>query len=119
MAWIRQVSEDATILSVCNGALVLAKLGLLDGLDATTHHGSIESLRGWSKKIRVHDDARFVDNGRIITSAGVSAGIDASLHLVGRLLAPDIARATAEYMEYDWRPELMKEQSVQHAAAAR
>jgi putative intracellular protease/amidase/YHS domain-containing protein len=119
MEWIRRSAEDATILSVCNGALALAELGLLDGLDATTHHGSIDSLRNWSKKIRVHDNARFVDNGRIITSAGVSAGIDAALHLVGRLIAPEAAEATAKYMEYDWRPELMKEHSVQRADAGR
>ena len=118
MAWVRQVSDEATILSVCNGALALAELGLLDGLEATTHHGSIKALRESSEKIRVHADARFVDNGRIITSAGVSAGIDAALHLVGRLLTPETARSTALYMEYDWRPELMKEHSVQRTAAA-
>ena len=117
MAWIRESAEEATILSVCNGALALAELGLLNGLEATTHHGSIDSLRSWSEEIRVHDDARFVDNGNVITSAGVSAGIDASLHLVGRLLAPEVAQATARYMEYDWRPEHMKEHSVQRAAA--
>ena len=66
----------------------------------------------------MHDNVRFVDNGRVITSAGVSAGIDASLHLVGRLLAPEIAQATARYMEYDWRPERMKDQSVQRASAS-
>ncbi len=115
MAWLGGLPDETTILSVCNGALALAELGLLDGLEATTHHGSIELLRR-REKVRVYDDARFVDNGRIITSAGVSAGIDASLHLVGRLLTPQAARSTARYMEYDWRPELMREQSVQRAA---
>ena len=55
---------------------------------------------------RVYEDRRFVDNGKVITSAGVSAGIDAALHVVARLLGDAAARDTARYMEYDWRPEL-------------
>ena len=101
-AWIaRAAAEGEHVLSVCNGALVLADLGLLDGLGATTHHGSIASLRRY-EKVTVDADARYVDNGRIITSAGVSAGIDASLHLVKRLLGTEAALSTARYMEYAW-----------------
>lgn len=106
MAWLDKAAKDGQhVLSVCNGALVLAKLGLLDGLEATTHHGSFRSLRRMAPNTIVHEDRRFVDNGKIITSAGVSAGIDGSLHLVSRLLGEGAARRTARYMEYDWRPE--------------
>jgi putative intracellular protease/amidase len=103
--WIRRVAaEGEHVLSVCNGALVLAELGLLDGLEATTHHGSIRRLRGY-ERVTVRDDVRFVDNGRIITTAGVSAGIDGALHLVRRLLGTEAAATTAYYMEYDWDHE--------------
>ena len=106
MAWLDDVAADADIvLSVCNGAHALAKLGLLDGLEATTHRSALENLRRNAPNTVVHDDRRFVDNGKIVTSAGVSAGIDASLHLVERLLGAAAARRTASYMEYDWRPE--------------
>lgn len=105
MAWIKKTSREAElVLSVCNGALVLAKAGLLDGLEATTHHGSIASLRGLAPKTRVQENRRFVDNGKIVTAGGVSAGIDAALHVVERLLGPESARTTARYMEYRWDP---------------
>lgn len=96
------------LLSVCNGALVLAKLGLLDGLEATTHHGSLDSLRTMAPKATVHDDRRFIDNGRIMTAAGVSAGIDAALHFVARRDGMEAASSVARYMEYAWDPALTK-----------
>ncbi len=103
MSWVRATAGKATVvLSVCNGALVLASAGLLDGLEATTHHGSIDALRQVAPRTVVHTDRRFVDNGKVVTAAGVSAGIDASLHVVGRLLAPAEAERTARYMEYAW-----------------
>ena len=103
-AWITRVAaESEHVLSVCNGALVLADLGLLDGLEATTHHGSLASLRERAG-VTVRDDVRFVDNGHILTSAGVSAGIDGALHLVEQLLGTRAAVATATYMEYEWTP---------------
>ena len=105
MDWIKNTSRRAEIVfSVCNGALVLAMLGLLDGLEATTHHGSIATLRVWTNKTAVHENRRFVDNGKIVTAAGVSAGIDAALHLVARLNGRDAAERTARYMEYRWDP---------------
>ena len=105
MDWIKRSSRDAElVLSVCNGALVLAKAGLLDGLEATTHHGSIASLRKLAPRTKVHENRRFVDNGKIVTAGGVSAGIDAALHVVERLLGPSAARTTARYMEYRWEP---------------
>jgi transcriptional regulator GlxA family with amidase domain len=102
--WIKQVSEKAElILSVCTGALLLANAGLLDGLETTTHHGAIDLLRQTASKTTVHADRRFVDNGRVVCSAGIAAGIDMSLHVVGRLLGLDGAEKTARQMEYPWR----------------
>jgi transcriptional regulator GlxA family with amidase domain len=99
--WI--AAQDRTTqltTSVCTGAFLLAARGLLDGLPATTHWGSIERLRNTHPRVDVRDDVRYVDNGHIVTSAGVSAGIDMSLHIVGRLLGDEVARETARNMEY-------------------
>ena len=80
MAWVKEASKDAeVVLSVCNGAFFLAKAGLLDGLEATTFAGLIEELRTAAPKARIVDDKRWVDNGKIITTAGLSSGIDGSL----------------------------------------
>ncbi|MEP7382309.1 MAG: DJ-1/PfpI family protein [Gemmatimonadota bacterium] len=93
------------LLSVCTGALVLACAGQLDGLAATTHHLAFPELRAVAPHSEIREGARIVDNGRVILSSGVSAGIDMSLHVVSRLLGDDLARETARYMEYegDWR----------------
>ena len=103
--WIRQASEKAElVLSVCTGALLLAKAGLLNGLEATTHHGAIDLLRQVAPKTTVHADRRFVDNGRVVCSAGIAAGIDMSLHVLARLLGKEMAVKTAHQMEYPWQP---------------
>jgi transcriptional regulator GlxA family with amidase domain len=104
--WIKKSSKRAEIImSVCTGAFLLAKAGLLDGLEATTHWNSIESLKESAPRAAVRENVRFADNGHIITAAGVSAGIDASLHVVDRLLGREAATRTARYMEYKWEPE--------------
>jgi transcriptional regulator GlxA family with amidase domain len=101
--WIRVQGAGAeVILSVCTGALLLARAGLLAGLEVTTHHGALDLLAETAPDAVVRTDQRFVDNGRIITSAGISAGIDAALHVVARLLGEAQARETAAYMEYEW-----------------
>ncbi|HEX6184860.1 MAG TPA: DJ-1/PfpI family protein [Pyrinomonadaceae bacterium] len=101
--WIRQRAEGVELLlSVCTGALLLAKAGLLEGLSATTHHGAFDLLREVAPKTAVLESERVVDNGKIILSAGISAGIDMSLYAVGRLLGEEQAEETARYMEYDW-----------------
>ena len=103
--WLRTTAPRAQIvLSVCTGALLLAKAGLLDGLIATTHHDAINLLRETAPKATVRESERFIDNGQIITAAGISAGIDASLYIVSRLLGPPMAQAAARYMEYRWQP---------------
>jgi transcriptional regulator GlxA family with amidase domain len=102
--WIERTAKTAElVLSVCTGALLLAKAGFLEGLEATTHHGAIDLLRGLAPNTTVHSDRRFVDNGRVICSAGIAAGIDMSLHVVGKLLGVEVARQTARQMEYPWR----------------
>ncbi len=95
----RMDSQSEFTTSVCTGSLVLQSAGLLSGLRATTHWGAIELLKRGGD-CEVLDDTRFVDNGRIITSSGVSAGIDMALHLVGRIWGPTIAMGTQKAMEY-------------------
>ncbi len=104
--WIAAVAEKAElVLSVCTGALLLAKAGLLEGLEATTHHGAIDLLRQTAPNTVVHEDRRVVDNGPVICSAGIAAGIDMSLHVVAKLLGEEVSRKTAKHMEYPWEPE--------------
>jgi transcriptional regulator GlxA family with amidase domain len=100
--WIRKSSKDAKItMSVCMGAFLLAEAGLLDGIEATTHHWGISSLRRQTPKCKVVEGKRFVDSGKIITTAGVTAGIDGALHVVKRLRGEAGAKWTAEeWMEY-------------------
>ena len=99
--WVRIKANGAEMVaSVCTGARVLAKAGLLDGLESTTHWNSIEELRQMAPTAIVHAERRFVDNGKVLTSAGVSAGIDMSLHIVRRLSGDKIAADVAHMMEY-------------------
>jgi transcriptional regulator GlxA family with amidase domain len=101
--WIsRQAREVEMLLSVCTGALLLGKAGLLDGLSATTHHTAIDLLKQIAPLATVREGQRFVDNGQVLLAAGISAGIDMSLYVVGRLLGAEQAAETATYMEYDW-----------------
>lgn len=102
--FIRTASPSAGItLSVCTGALLLGAAGLLEGQSATTHWAAMNELRALDCGAELHPEARIVDNGAIITSAGVSAGIDASLYVVSRLCGEASAQQTARYLQYDWR----------------
>ncbi len=99
--WIKDCSQTAElVISVCTGSLLLAKAGLLEGLAATTHHHALELLRELAPNTTVVENERFVDNGKIITSGGIAAGIDMSLYVVGKLLGAAQAAQTAEHMEY-------------------
>jgi transcriptional regulator GlxA family with amidase domain len=89
--------------SVCTGALVFADAGLLDGRPATTHWASLDLLATLGDGIDVRGDARFVDDGEIVTAAGVSAGIDVALHLIARLHSPE--RAAEVRREIQYQPE--------------
>lgn len=106
MAFLRKSLQSAeVVMSVCNGAMVLAELEVLDGLTVTTHHGSFANLRRRAPKATVVEDRKWVDNGKIITAAGVSSGIDATLHLVERLHGAELARDVERYIEYSRRTE--------------
>ncbi|BFM13462.1 DJ-1/PfpI family protein [Simiduia litorea] len=105
IAWLTsQRAKTKTIGSICTGAFLLAKAGLLDGLDATTHWEDIEQLREHFPAVSVLTNQRFVDHDHTITSAGIAAGIDMSLHLVARLNDTRLAELTAKQMEYPWQP---------------
>jgi transcriptional regulator GlxA family with amidase domain len=102
--WVRRLAPESEItFSVCTGALLLGAAGLLEGLPATTHWEAIVELRTRFPHIDVREHERFVDNGHIVTTQGVSAGIDGALHLVERLLGAAKARSVARYMAYPWK----------------
>lgn len=105
--WIKSVAPDLyAAVSVCTGAYILQKTGLLDGKKATTWHGALENFRQTATQTEVLENTRWVDNGQMITTAGVSAGIDGALRVVEKLYGRQVAAATARYMEYDkWHPE--------------
>jgi transcriptional regulator GlxA family with amidase domain len=103
LSWIKSAAAGAELLlTVCTGSLVLAGTGLLDGLKATTHHEIIPLLRETAPNTEVLPGKRFIDNGSVIVSAGISAGIDMCLYVVARLHGEGIASRTALYMEYSW-----------------
>lgn len=100
--WIRRQDKTAQwMASICTGALLLAKCGLLDGKRATTHWASLEYLRQNFPQIAVIENVKFVDEGHIVTSAGVSAGLHMAFHMVQRLLGTETAQDTARMMEFD------------------
>jgi transcriptional regulator GlxA family with amidase domain len=101
--WIKQISGEAELTtSVCTGSFLLAKAGLLEDMQATTHWGSIQRKRETFPQIDVLEEVRFVDAGEVVTSAGVSAGIDMSLHVIERLAGLEAAASSARLMEYDY-----------------
>ncbi|WP_435356679.1 DJ-1/PfpI family protein [Emticicia sp. SJ17W-69] len=101
--WVREMNEKVELLlSVCTGSLILAKAGLLEGLSATTHFKAVEQMRQAAPNTTLFPEKRWVDNGRIILSAGVSAGIDMSLYVVSKLHGKVVADDTATYIQYDY-----------------
>jgi transcriptional regulator GlxA family with amidase domain len=102
---VRALARDGTLMtSVCTGSLVYADAGLLDDRPATTHWAQLDLLRSLGRDIDVRADDRFVDDGAMITAAGVSAGIDMALHLVARLHSTERAREVRRYIQYDPDP---------------
>lgn len=103
--WVReQAGRVELLLSVCTGALILARAGLLEGLAATTHFRAFDELAALAPNTTLCPEKRYVDNGKIVLSAGVSAGIDMALYVVGRLLGEEQADETARYIQYDYWP---------------
>jgi len=104
VAWVQQNAESAELTaSVCTGAFLLGQAGLLNGKAATTHWEDIADLHTMFPKVSVQKDIRWIDEGDVITSAGISAGIDMSLHLIARLAGEELAIDTARQMEFDWK----------------
>jgi len=103
LGWLRaRAAEVETLTSVCTGSMLLGFAGLLDGLHATTHWRSLDWMRESFPSVTVEYDKHVVEDGRVLTSAGISAGIDMALRVVARYFGEDIARATARYMEYPY-----------------
>jgi transcriptional regulator GlxA family with amidase domain len=104
ISWIAAQAKKAELtISICTGAFLIGKAGLLQGKKATTHWEDIADLRVLLPDVEVVEGQRWVDQGSVITSAGISAAIDVSLHAVSRLAGKDLAVRTARQMEYDWR----------------
>jgi transcriptional regulator GlxA family with amidase domain len=104
--WIQsRISSTKYFMSVCTGAFILGKAGILDHKTVTTFHRSIDNLRKALPKSTVLANKRFVEDGNVLTTAGISAGIDGALHLVEKLRGPEAAQQIAAHMEYDkWVP---------------
>jgi len=101
LAWIRERGKQVeTLTSVCTGAMLLGGAGLLDGRRATTHWRALDWMRASFPQITVEDQLHVVEDGRILTSAGISAGIDMALRVVTRYYGEAVGRATARHMEY-------------------
>ena len=107
LSWVRQQRLVVRLMpSVCTGSLVFAAAGLLAHRPATTHWNSLETLAQRDPTIEVRADERFVDDGDVVTSAGISAGIDMALHLVHRLAGIDRAREVRRGIQYDPAPPI-------------
>ena len=101
--WLRERAAEAeTLTAVCTGSMLLGFAGLLDGLHATTHWRSLDWMRDSFPSVTVEYEKHFVVDGRVFTSAGISAGIDMSLKVVQQYFGEGIARATARHMEYPY-----------------
>ena len=106
LEFIQQKAKEVELLtSVCTGSLILANAKLLEGINATTHWKSLQRMQEEFKNVHVCFDKHFVEDGNIITSAGISAGIDMALHIVKRYCGEEVAKATAKHMEYPYMVE--------------
>jgi transcriptional regulator GlxA family with amidase domain len=104
IAWLRRTAPHVALTaSVCTGAFLLAQAGLLAGRRVTTHWEDLDELRRSFPDLTVEAGPPFIDQGEIVTSAGISAGLDMSLYLVARLASPELAERTARQMDYVWR----------------
>lgn len=103
LKWMQEFTPASEqVLSVCTGALLVAKAGLMEDLSVTTHHLAFEELAAIApSSASIRKDARIVDNGKIVFSGGISAGIDAAFYIVEKFLGKEVAKKTAQYMEYD------------------
>jgi transcriptional regulator GlxA family with amidase domain len=107
VAWLRQIAAQADVVfSVCTGAFLLARTGLIDGRLATTHHDFYEDFESQFPSVALVRDRRFVDNGKFVSGGGLTSGVDAALHVIARYYGSDEAQRVAAYMEHysdGWR----------------
>jgi len=106
LTWLKQASSQAELaLSVCTGSALLAKAGLLDGLKATTNKAAFRWVESQGPNVRWQPKARWVEDGKFITSSGVSAGVDMSIAVISKLLGRQKAEKAATWAEYEWHPD--------------
>ena len=118
LEWIRKSSKTTDVtMSVCTGAFVLAKTGLLKGKSATTYHGAFERFAMEFPDIQLKRGARFVENGNLATAGGLSSGIDLALRVVERYYGRDVARKTAYNMEYQGEGWMNPDSNQMYATA--
>lgn len=105
LQWLKeQYTHSQITMSVCSGTRLLGKIGLLNNLKITTHHEVIADMKMIVPTAMIEENVKFVDNGKILTSAGISAGIELSLYVVAKLFGKEVANKAAVYMEYgDWQ----------------
>jgi len=102
IAWIQKASQNADlVMSVCTGAFLLAKTGLLDGLSATTHHDAYDAFQSQFPNVHLKRGVRFADNGKVASSGGLSSGIELALRVVQRYYGENVSTAIAYWMEYN------------------
>lgn len=103
LTFLQQMAPQVrTVLSVCTGALIMGRAGLLDNQPATTHHRAIQELQDAAPSAQIQTQVRYVRSGNMVLSGGVAAGIDAALEVVADYCGPELAKSTAHYMEFPW-----------------
>ncbi len=103
ISWIREQNKSVEIIaSVCTGAFLLAKAKVLTNQEVTTHWEDIKDLKTLFPSLIVKENVRWVEQDKVVTSAGISAGIDMSLHLISKLYSFELAEKTAKQMQFDW-----------------
>lgn len=103
ISWVESIQDKVdNLLSVCTGSLVYAKAGILEGMTITSHYQSLDTLAKLAPGSIIDSTKRYIDNGKVVTSAGISAGIDMSLYMLEKLWGFDLAFNVAKYMEYNW-----------------
>ncbi|EOQ96166.1 putative cyclohexyl-isocyanide hydratase [Leptospira wolbachii serovar Codice str. CDC] len=106
LSWIKaKYLKVKHLVSICTGVFLLAEIGLLDGLEVTTHWMDIDTLKKSYPSLDVKEKVRYTDNGKILTSGGISSGIHLSFYLLQKRFGLEVATRTAKRMEYDWIPE--------------
>lgn len=109
--WLAKISPNTKLTaSVCTGAFLLAKANILQGHSCTTHWEDVADLRAMFPELDIKEEVAWVDNGRIVTSAGISAGIEMALHLITKLAGKDLAVRTARQMQYTWNNESLSQE---------